>query len=328
MSCVLGFIIFEYVTLDMLLKLALILLISAVTSYLVLRVVLGRFIYRKIKPIYKMIKETKVSKAEKDKVDLGQDVLGEVEKEVTAWVSQQRQEMESMKQMEDYRKQFIGNVSHELKTPLFSIQGFVDTLSETEMDESRRQFYFSRTQKNIERLITIVEDLDVISKIESGMFTLEMSEFNIVDLVQEVLSDLRFQAKERDITMSIKDGYDPAMMVSADQEAVRHVLNNLLVNAIKYGSEGGETKVGFYDLDKDLLIEVSDNGQGIEEKHLKHLFDRFYRVDKSRSRREGGSGLGLSIVKHIIEAHGQSINVRSTVDKGSTFGFTLRKVGA
>jgi two-component system phosphate regulon sensor histidine kinase PhoR len=185
--------------------------------------------------------------------------------------------------------------------------------------------YLQRAALNIERLLSIVEDLDTITKLESGELILEIQEFDLKTLVKEVFADLEIKGLDKNITMRFKDGADKPFRVNGDREYIRQVITNLMVNSLNYGKEGGLTKVSMYDMDKQVLVEISDNGIGIEEKHLKHLFDRFYRVDKSRSRIHGGSGLGLSIVKHILEAHGQSINVRSTQGAGSTFGFTLDK---
>jgi len=324
-SCLLVYVIIEVVNLNAVLSLLLSITVVTLTAYIFLRQFLSRYIYRKIKPIYKLIKRTKVSTADKEKVYLQEDVFGKVEQEVTDWVDNREEELNNLRQLEDYRKQFIGNVSHELKTPLFSIQGFIETLSENNLSSDRRAFYFDRTKNNIDRLITIVDDLDVISSMDSGGIEMEMSETSIVELVKEVLSDLDKLAEESNVTLALKPGMESIGKVLADRESIRQVLINLVMNSIKYGREGGETKLGFYDVGPDILVEVSDNGMGIEDKHLKHLFDRFYRVDRSRSRKAGGSGLGLSIVKHIIEAHGQTINVRSTIGQGSTFGFTLKK---
>ena len=187
--------------------------------------------------------------------------------------------------------------------------------------------YLKRAAENTERLQNIVEDLEIISKLESGQVDMEMRKFDIRELVNDIFMDLSAMAKEKNISLMLKEGASQPFQVIADRESIRQVLTNLLVNSIKYGKEGGNTKVSFYDMDTLILIEVSDNGIGMEEKHIKHVFDRFYRVDSSRSRKQGGSGLGLAIVKHIIEAHGQTINLRSTLNIGSTFGFTLKKAG-
>ncbi len=324
-SCVLIYIVTEFFPTGKVTGLFLAMVLVTLIAYVFLRQFLSRYIYRKIKPLYKLIKRTKVSTVDKETVSLQEDVFGKVEQEVTDWVEHREEELNNLRQLEDYRKQFIGNVSHELKTPLFSIQGFIETLAENNLSADRREFYFDRTKNNIDRLITIVDDLDVISSMDSGGIEMEMTETNLVELVKEVLSDLEKLAAESNVNLALKPGMETIGKVLVDRESIRQVLINLVMNSIKYGREGGETKVGFYDVGPDILVEVSDNGMGIEEKHLKHLFDRFYRVDRSRSRKAGGSGLGLSIVKHIIEAHGQTINVRSTIGQGSTFGFTLKK---
>lgn len=308
-------------------QIALMILVPAVVTYLVVNFALDRYIYRRIKLIYKTIRQAKVSMPNKG-VDLTRDkyVLDNVEKEVAEWAAMRENEINTLKTLEQYRKRFLGNVAHELKTPIFSIQGFIHTLLDGAVhDEAVNTRYLERAALNVERLLTIVEDLDTITKLESGELILEIQEFDLKALVREVFADLEIKARGRGITLRFKEGADKPFRVKGDREYIRQVITNLIVNSLNYGKEGGLTKVSMYDMDKQVLVEVSDNGIGIEEKHLNHLFDRFYRVDKSRSRAHGGSGLGLSIVKHILEAHGQSINVRSTLGVGSTFGFTLDK---
>ena len=298
-----------------------------ILSYLLILFILRRFIYRKIKLIYKNIHEFKLASKKGGKyIDLDKDILDEVEQEVTQWADSQQKEIESLKMLEEYRRNFLGNISHELKTPIFSVQGYIHTLLDGGLyDNDINENYLRRAANNADRLLTIVEDLESISRLESGELTLDIRKFNIKELVAEVFDDLEIQADEKKVKLQIKEGTDRSFFVAADRENIRQVLVNLITNSIKYGKEGGNTKVGFYDMEKYILVEVADDGIGISEDHLKHLFDRFYRVDKSRSRTQGGSGLGLSIVKHIIEAHNQTINVRSSVGYGSTFGFTLQK---
>ena len=303
------------------------LLLSLLSSYLIIEFALRKYIYRKVKLIYKRIHKFKVSPQEKPKdVDMNVDIIGEVGKEVARWIKDQRQEIESLKSMETYRRNFMGDISHELKTPLFNIQGYIHTLLDGALfDEKINRSYLEKAAKNVERLQTIVTDLEAISHLEVGKLMLDMRDFDIKELAQEVFEDLEMQAKDRSIELFFKEGADRPFLVHADRENIRQVLMNLLTNSIKYGKIGGHTKVGFYDMANHILIEVADNGIGIAESHLNRVFDRFYRVDKSRSREQGGSGLGLSIVKHILEAHQQAINVRSTPEVGSTFGFTLAK---
>ncbi|MCB0703681.1 MAG: sensor histidine kinase [Saprospiraceae bacterium] len=296
-------------------------------SYFVILYYLKKYIYRKIKLIYKTIHKHKLHSQEKNSYqDVNADILDEVEKEVEAWATNQAQEIAELKSWQSYRRRFLGDISHELKTPIFTIQGYLDTLLDGAMaDEKINQLYLERAAKNVQRLNTIVEDLESISRMESGELMLEVQSFNIRELTQEVFEDLEIKALENDITFLFKSGADENYMVNADRESIRQVLTNLLNNSVKYGKKGGSTKVSFYDMDKNILVEVADNGIGIEAEFLDRIFDRFYRVDKSRSRDRGGSGLGLSIVKHIINAHKQTINVRSTINLGSTFGFTLEK---
>jgi len=288
---------------------------------------LRKYIYRKIKLIYKTIHQEKVAPEEKNKsIDVNSNIIEDVEREVADWAASQRKELNKYKTWAEYRRNFMGDISHELKTPIFNIQGYLESLLDGGLeDEKVNKMFITRAATNVLRLQTIVEDLESISRLESGDLILEMQTFDIKELTQEVFEDLEMKAKGRTINLDFKDGASNSFKVRADREKIRQVLNNLVNNSLKYGIEGGRTKIGFYDMDRHILIEVADNGIGIPKQHINHVFDRFYRVDKSRSRQMGGSGLGLSIVKHIVEAHKQTINVRSTPDLGSTFGFTLEK---
>ena len=301
--------------------------LSFLAAFFTFRYYLKKYIYRKIKVIYKSIHKHKLSSTQKqDDIDMNVDIMQEVEKEVEEWANSQEKEIQQLKTWQDYRRKFLGDISHELKTPIFNIQGFLETLLDGGLeDENINKIYLTRAAKNVERLNTIVEDLEIISRLESGSLIIDMQAFDIKSLVEEVFEDLEFKANEAKIDLIFKPGADHPYPVIADREYIRQVLMNLINNSIKYGNENGSTKISFYDMDNNILVEVADSGIGIPEKHLKHVFDRFYRVDKSRSREQGGSGLGLSIVKHIVEAHQQTINVRSTMGVGSTFGFTLQK---
>lgn len=296
-------------------------------SFFLMNYFIKRFIYRRIKLIYKNIHKFKLSKQDKTSLaNISDDSIEKVEQEVEEWVEGQDREIQHLKTLEEYRRNFLGNISHELKTPIFNIQGYIHTLLDGGLyDEQINREYLKRAASNTERLQVIIEDLDTISKIESGEMILEKQTFDIKILVQSIFEDLEIMAKDRDIQLAFKEGADVGFMVHGDKEAIRQVLINLITNSIKYSNEKGLTKVSFYDMDNNILVEVADNGLGIPQEHLPHVFDRFYRVDKSRSRTLGGSGLGLSIVKHIMEAHNQTINVRSSPGLGSTFGFTLAK---
>lgn len=297
------------------------------TAYFLIYYSLEIFIYRKVKLIYKRIHNLKLGKDEKDMLaENVNDALEDVEKEVAKWADNQNKEIADLKSLEKFRKEFLANLSHELKTPLFNIQGYVHTLLDGAMDDPEvLRHFLERTSKSIERLSNLVDDLDEISRIEWGEESIIRETFDINQLVKDVFESMELKAKTRNITFSIKKGCDKQFYVFADREKIRQVVTNLLDNSIKYGKENGETVAGFYDMDENILIELTDNGIGIDEKHLPRLFERFYRVDKHRSREQGGTGLGLAIVKHIIEAHQQTINVRSTVGVGTTFAFTLAK---
>jgi two-component system phosphate regulon sensor histidine kinase PhoR len=296
-------------------------------TFFVFYFLLEKFIYRKIKLIYKTISNFRSQKERTSgRMNLGDDIIGSVNREVLDWQKNRSDEIEELKRMENFRKEFLGNVSHELKTPIFNIQGYIHTLLEGGIDDREVNIhYLQRASKSVDRLCLIVEDLESISKLEAGEMTLEKRVFDIHELVEDVFESLELQAGEKKMKLGFKEGSDKTFYVYADKERIRQVLVNLLVNSIKYGKEKGSTVIGFYDMDENILVEITDDGIGVESQHLPRLFERFYRVDKSRSREAGGTGLGLAIVKHIIEAHQQTINVRSTHGVGTTFAFTLKK---
>ena len=297
-------------------------------SYGLIVYTLQTFIYRKIKLIYKFIYQTKANKREEFyyKNILPQKSIDEVREDVENWAEQRKAEIELLQQNEAYRKEFLQNLSHELKTPIFAIQGYVDTLLNGALDKPEVNTKFLQsTSRNIDRLVNLVDDLDAISKLESGEQLLLKDSFIIQDLLKEVYETLAFKADEKQIKCIIKKGCELPLTVFADKEKIRQVFINLVDNAIKYGKQFGTIEASFYKVDgARILIEISDDGSGIAEEHLLRIFERFYRTDLARSRKVGGSGLGLSICKHIIEAHDQSIHVRSKIDVGSTFGFTLQ----
>ncbi len=288
---------------------------------------LQTFIYRKIKLIYKLIYQTKASKKEEFyyKNILPQKSIDEVREDVEDWARQRKAEIETLQQNEVFRKEFLQNLSHELKTPIFAIQGYVDTLLSGAIHNNEVNMKFLQsTARNTERLVNLVDDLDEISKLEFGKQKLNYQTFIIQDLIKEVYETLSLKYEEKHIKCNIKKGCELPLTVYADKEKIRQVFTNLVDNAIKYGKEHGLIESSFYNVDgQHVLIDISDDGAGISEEHLGRIFERFYRTDLARSRKVGGSGLGLSICKHIIEAHGQSIHVRSKIDVGSTFGFTL-----
>jgi len=235
------------------------------------------------------------------------------------------QEIDDLKKMEKFRKEFLGNVSHELKTPLFNIQGYVSTLLDGGLeDDNINRKYLEKCDKSINRLISIIKDLETISYLESSQIGLQYENFNIYEVVREVYELQEFKARQKKIRLAVSGG-EKCIMVYADRKKILEVLINLVVNSINYGKDEGRTVIDITDQDERVLIEVTDNGIGIPEESLPRIFERFYRVDKSRSRNEGGTGLGLSIVKHVVEAHNQKVSVKSKQGEGSTFGFTLQK---
>jgi two-component system, OmpR family, phosphate regulon sensor histidine kinase PhoR len=298
-------------------------------SYFLILFTLQQFIYRKIKLIYKFIYQTKASKREEFyyKNILPQKSIDEVSEDVEFWAQQKKNEIEVLQANEAYRKEFLQNLSHELKTPIFAIQGYVDTLLDGAMNNEELGVKFlNNTSKNVSRLVNLLSDLDEITKLESGEQILYKENFIIQDLIREVFDSLMVLASKRSVKLNIKKGCEFPITVFADKEKIRQVLINLIDNAIKYGKINGNVTASAYITDeKHVLIEISDDGIGIAEEHIPRISERFYRTDAARSRKEGGSGLGLAICKHIIEAHGQSIHIRSKLDVGTTFGFILQK---
>lgn len=296
-------------------------------SYYMIRFVLEWFIYRKIKLIYKFIYQTKASKREETyyKYILPQKSIDEVREDVEQWAEQRSAEIEMLKSNEAYRKEFLQNLAHEFKTPIFAIQGYVDTLLGGALENAAvNRKFLENAARNVDRMVNLVEDLDEISKLESGEQPLYKTLFVIQDLIREVYESLSIKTAAAGIHTSVKKGCEQPVSVFADKEKIRQVLINLVDNATKYGKYNGTITAGIYRTDeKHVLIEISDDGIGIAEEHLSRIFERFYRTDRGRSRDIGGTGLGLAICKHIIEAHGQSIHVRSKTDIGTTVGFTL-----
>jgi two-component system phosphate regulon sensor histidine kinase PhoR len=296
-----------------------------IVTWTVVHLLFQKDYFEKIKLIYKNVLQLQKDHPE-IKVTNDTDYVEEINRILRENEREQKEEIDHLKHMELYRKEFLGNVSHELKTPIFNVQGYIHTLLDGGIeDQDINLLYLNKAARSIDRLISIVDDLESISKIESGNLILELRTFDICDLTKEVIESSEFIRKEKHILLHIKESCDKPFYVYADKERIRQVLVNLLVNSIKYGKTDGFTEIRFYDFDDYITIEVEDNGIGIEKHDLPRLFERFYRVDKSRSRHQGGTGLGLAIVKHIIEAHGQKITVVSEHGYGTTFYFNLKK---
>jgi len=297
-----------------------------VLSVAVTYATIERFIYQKVRIIYKNIHRFKSTKERAKDLRMNEDVMEKVQQDVMDWAQERVQEISQLKEQENFRKEFIGNLAHELKTPVFNIQGYILTLLEGALeDPDHNRKFLIKAAKNVDRMAGLIDDLDVITKIEGGSLELELRQFNLTSLVTDVMDQLEQRAKRAGIEVEFVDENRRNVEVIGDAPKIEQVVTNLISNSLRYGKEGGRTEVRFYDMDEQVLVEVADDGIGMSEEHLPRIFERFYRVDKSRSRNAGGSGLGLSIVKHIIEAHGQTISVRSTQGKGSTFAFTMQK---
>lgn len=296
----------------------------ALFSFFVIQYRVERFIYKNIKKIYDDVSllESRSFRSQSITTD-----MATLTREVKKFATDKKLEIETLKVREEYRREFLGNVSHELKTPLFTVQGYLSTLLDGAMnDKTIRKKYLERAEKGVERLIYIVQDLDMISKLEIGDLNLEIAKFDIVKVIQNVFDLLEMKASKKDILLMFDMKYNKPIMVVGDQDKIQQVVMNLIVNSIKYGKLKGSTEVSIEDLTENkVIVRITDNGEGIETQNIPRLFERFYRVDKSGARTEGGSGLGLSIVKHIIEAHDEKIYVHSEFGTGSEFSFTLEK---
>jgi two-component system phosphate regulon sensor histidine kinase PhoR len=316
-----------YFFLDIALNLVYLLLYIVVVfsfTFLITQYRLEKFIYQRIKKIYDSVSILDTSDFNKTPITTDIDTLS---RDVQTFAKSKQLQIKNLNLREDYRREFLGNISHELKTPLFTVQGYLLTLEGGAINDKKiSKKYIKRANKGVERLIAIVKDLDLISKLESADLSLNKEPFDVVDLVQNVFELLEMKAKKRNITLTFNKKYRLPVMAIGDEERIEQVLTNLLVNSIKYGKIDGNTTVSIEPLRKNkLLVKVTDDGEGIEAKHMPRIFERFYRVDSSRSREQGGSGLGLAIVKHIIEAHDEAIFAESEFKKGSTFSFTLEK---
>lgn len=293
-------------------------------SFFVIQYRVERFIYRRVKKIYDDVSLLESTTLRNQPITTDMATLT---REVQKFATDKKLEIETLKIREEYRREFLGNVSHEMKTPLFTVQGYIATLLDGAMnDKNLRKKYLERAEKGVERLIYIIRDLDMITKLETGGLNIEYSKFNILELIQSVFDLLEMRAAKKNISLTFDSQYATPVFVSADREKIQQVVTNLVMNSIKYGRENGTTEISVENLTSSkVIVRVTDNGEGIQKENIPRIFERFYRVDKSGSRTEGGSGLGLSIVKHIIEAHNEKIYVESQFGVGSEFSFTLKK---
>jgi len=299
-------------------------------TFLTINYSINKFIYSRLKVIYRTIGKLRTQKMPQKKgkqIQKSSDVLDIVNQVVMEWSEEQKQEIEALKQGAKYRREFIGNLSHELKTPIFNIQGYISTLLDGGLeDQDVNRKFLQRSEKSINRMIALVDDLEYISKLESGELKLKPERFDLLQLTKEVFDFLEMKAEKTNTKLIISGSLARSVFVKADKKRIRQVLINLVDNAIKYtDKKNSKVNVVFYDFHDKYLVEVRDNGMGIQEDALVRVFERFYRTDSGRSRDQGGSGLGLAIVKHIIEGHQQTISVRSTQGEGTTFSFTLDK---
>ncbi len=301
-------------------------LAELIISFGISRWIFKKFVIYQIKPIFQIVFSRTIKTRELEDSLLKQhNILAVVRSELSVWAEHNQMEIERLKEIEKYRRDFLGNVAHEMKTPIFNIQGYITTLLDGGLyDSSINRKYLERSEYSIDRLINIVTDLDEISRLESGVLKLKIELFDVAALTREIIEGLEMEAGKKNIRVSITSAAHP-VAVHADRYYIERVLVNLIVNAIHYGNRNGYVEISFIDMLDKVIVEVSDNGTGIARDDIPRVFERFFRADKSRSRENGGTGLGLSIVKHIIEAHHENITVRSALGRGSTFSFTLSK---
>ncbi|MGY8910514.1 MAG: sensor histidine kinase [Flavobacteriales bacterium] len=299
-------------------------IILFIISFFITQYRAEHFIYRRLKKLYQEVSILNVNDLKRDSATTDIDKLS---KSMQKFVEGKRLEIKNLTERDSFRRDFLGNVAHELKTPLFTVQGYILTLMEGAINDKQiRMKYLDRANKGVERLVAVIKDLDMIAKLENDGLKLNIEVFNILELIQNVFDLFEMKAKKRNISLRFDKIYEFPVFVKGDVEKIEQVLINLIVNSIKYGKPNGTTILGVDDFnDKKFIVKVIDNGEGINKEHIPRLFERFYRVDQSRSREQGGSGLGLSIVKHIVEAHNQKILLKSTFGKGSEFSFTLEK---
>lgn len=306
-----------------------ILSVSLIVCYILLNNIFTKYINKRISNIYKLIHNLKLGKEIKEVLaeHASDDPIKDAEQKVRDWAKQKVSEIDRLKEQEIYRREFLSNISHEFKTPLFAVQGYIETMQDgmLEDDPEMALIFLEKASKNIDRLTYLINDLNEISKLESGKISLNIQKFDLAQLIVDTSEQLIDKAQRNKINLRINLKHNTPVFVKADRLKIQQVLINLIDNSIKYGKPNGKTTISIFPLIEQILVEVTDNGQGIEEKNLPRVFERFYRTDKSRSRDIGGSGLGLSIVKHILEAHQQTVSVRSTEGMGTTFGFTIAK---
>ena len=305
-------------------------MIGFIIGVFIIKLSINRFIHNRICMIYNMMHDFKVSNKTHSTANFLSKDIEDVEEDTIAYIQAKENEIKQLKKLEDYRKEFLGNVAHELKTPLTAIQGHILTLLDGGInDENINMLYLQRSAFNIDRMIGIVNDLDEIAKLENDRYLLRMEKFNLKELLDEVIDTLDIKAKQLHVKIITDISSDTIYNVIADKENIRKVFVNLIDNAIKYNDKSDAiVKISFFEESTKYLIEITDNGIGIDNQYLPRIFERFFRVDKDRSRKTGGSGLGLAIVKHVIDVHTQNLTVRSELGKGTTFGFTLKKDGA
>jgi len=294
-----------------------------VLSFLILQFRVRKLFFERVRQIYRDLEFETDSLIQTSVIDSD---INSFAKDLGEFVKLKRTEIETLKKEDLYRKEFVGNVAHELKTPLFTVQGYISNLLDGAMDDKELlKKYLKRAEKSVDRLTYIIKDLDLITQLESSTLKLEVTSFDIVKLANEIIEDLEISASKKNIKIIINKKYDNEILVEADRNRIEQVITNLITNSINYGSEKGTTEISFESKEEKIIVKVNDNGEGITEENMPRLFQRFFRVDISRSRSQGGSGLGLAIVKHIIDAHNENIYVQSTVGIGSEFSFSLKK---
>ena len=300
-------------------------IISFSASYLLTFVVLEFLIFREIDKIYKMmakLRKKELSGITKEKSNV-LNPLEKITQEINSFAVLKQKEIDELKKLEAFRKEFIADVSHELKTPIFAAQGFVHTLIDGAVnDKSVRNKFLKKAAKSLDGLDALVQDLLTLSQIETGDIKMHFEHIDLHNLCKEVVEQFEEKAVKKNIKLQLEEPKQK-MMVYADWQRITQVMTNLISNAINYTPEGGGVIISFDSSKKNVTTFVTDTGEGIPAVHLSRIFERFYRVEKSRSREKGGTGLGLAIVKHILEGHNTKAEVETKEGKGSVFSFKL-----
>jgi two-component system phosphate regulon sensor histidine kinase PhoR len=303
---------------------------TCLSSFFLFLYTIDFIVFREVNKMYRTIQKLKLRDFDMEprkRVLQKSNPLKTLNDEIFGYVSKKQKEIDQLKKQEAFRREFLADVSHEFKTPIFAAQGFIHTLLDGAIEDDQvRERFLQKAAQNLDNLDVLVRDLLVLSQMETGDITMHLAKVDIRALTLSIFGSLENIAAAKRIVLKLKpDDTQEPIWVHADHDRIGQVLLNLIENAIKYGNEGGKVIVHFNSRKKFIEISIRDNGPGIPNEHLSRIFERFYRVDKSRSKEIGGTGLGLAIVKHILQGHQTKIRVDSKPEKGTIFTFKLEK---